>query len=607
MVIGRHLNDFLPNPSILQSKVINSTCQFKNLDVRGSIFIRGRINKIKLDDLLSDVVYTNDPNPVISSRKIFENVYFNGEVSVTSNLINGIDMDSFLTKSSEQVLDISEISGNVTFAYLEIDGVFNGVNITELDLNSIKVVGDQFTEAELIFNNQEEDGLVDIRANEIRISEKYNSFRSDDFILTTRDFVLRSDVLFKDVLVDHLELKRDLIGNGIVNKINLEYFDRTRFSLSQPQEITRSFYIKSGRVLGNLDVKKINEIEMVNFLDSYTNITNIENRILNGQISVENLRILGNAVFHRINNVDFAAKVTNAIYLNRTNNIIGDIRFMDEIQVNEDLIVLDNMNKENFNSFLDDLVRRTPENNIQLEGTRYFTKGIHVLGNINTRYLNGIEMSKLLVKNPKEVLQFHELKVHGNLNIRHLNLKGFFNDTNLNFLDSYTFDEQNQAHVIKGPVEFNQPMSIQCLNVKSVNDVPDVSDHLGRIVKRNDDAIITGNKKFTGKVYFENGLNVADYNGINVPKFMSEVVYVDETEVVRIESDVVFVGDVEGVSVKIDGDFVTDNFMGCDPEEWIRNGLRIDRGVDINGECIDLVFILMLFYRADLLSNLLFE
>lgn len=584
-MIGQHLNDFLPNPSILQSKVINSTCQFKNLEVRGSIFIKGNLNKVKLDDLLSNVVYTNDPNVVISSRKTFQNVSFNGGLFVTSNLANGIDLDTFLTKSSEQVLDISQINGNVSFGYLEIDGHFNGVNITELDLNSIKVSGDQFTEAVLIFNNPEEAQLIDIHANEIRITETYNSFKPDDLILTTKDFVLRSDVVFfKDVLIDQLELKRDLTGSGVFNKINLENFDRTRFSLSQPQEITGSFYIKSVRVLGNLDVKKINEIEMTNFLENYANVTNIQNRILNGDILIENLRIIGNAEFNRINDVDFAAKVANAIYLNQTNNIIGDIRFLDEIQMNEDLIVLDNMNKENFNSFIDDLVRRNPENNIKLEGTRYFTKGIHVFENIETRYLNGIEMKKLLVKNPKEPLEFHELKVHGNLRIRHLNLKGYLNETNLSFLDSYTFDEENQAHVIKAPIEVNQPMTIQFLHIKSANDVPDVSDHLGRIVKKNEDTVISGDNKFTGKVYFSNGFNVADYNEINVPKFMSEVVYIDESEYVIIKSDVVFLGDVEGASVSVEGDFITDSFMGCDPEEWIRNGLRIDRGVNINGE-----------------------
>lgn len=556
------------------------------MEVRGSIYIKGKLNKIKLDDILSDVVYTYDPNVEISSRKTFQNVSFNGGLFVTSNLVNGIDLDIFLTKSSEQILNISQITGNVTFDHLMIDGVFNGINITELDLNSIKIFGDQFTEAELIFNNPAEDDLIDIEANEIRIADKYNSFSADDFILTTSDFVLRSDVFFKDVLIDHLELRRDLTGNGFLNKINLENFNKTRFSLSQPQEITGSFYIKSGRILGNFDVKKINHIEMNNFLDNYTNITNIESRILNGEISIENLRILGNAKFKRINDADFAAKVLNAIYLNQTNHIQGDIRFLDEIQMNEDLIVLDNVNKENFNSFIDDLVRRTPENNIKLEGTRYFTKGIHVLGNIETKYLNGREMKNLLVKNPKEVINIHELIVHGNLNIRHLNLKGYLNETNLDFLESYDFDEETQTHIIKAPIEFSQSISIQFLNVKSINDVPDVSEHLSRIVRRNGDCVITGDNKFMGKVYFKNGFNVADYNGINVPKFMAEVVYIDEIEYVRINSDLVFVGDVQSASVTVDGNFITDNFMGCDPEEWIRNGLRIDRGVDINGESI---------------------
>lgn len=542
------------------------------------------LNKVKLDDLLSDVVYTNDPNVVISSRKTFQNISFKGGLFVTSNLVNGIDLDTFLTKSSEQTLDISQINGNVTFDNLEIDGVFNGVNITELDLNSIKVLGDQFTEAELIFNNPEEDQLIDFKANELRIAQIYNSFKADDLILITNDFELRSDVFFKDVLIDHLELKQDLTGGGVLNNINLENFDRTRFSLSQPQEITGAFHFKSGRILGNLDVKKINDVEMTNFLENYSNITNIQNRILNGDISIENLRVIGNAEFKRINDIDFTAKVDNAIYLNQTNNIIGDIRFLDEIQMNEDLIVVDNMNKENFNSFIDDLVRRNPENNIYLEGTRYFTKGIHVFGNIDTRYLNGIEVDKLLVKNPKEPLQFHELKVHGNLNIRHLNLKGYFNETNLNFLDSYSFDEENQAHVIKVPIEVTQPISIQFLNIKSVNEVPDVSEHLSRIVKKNEDTVISGDKNFTGKIYFNNGFSAAEYNGINVPKFLSEVVYIDESEYVIIENDVVFMGDVEGVSASVEGDFITDSLMGCDPEEWIRNGLRIDKGVNINGE-----------------------
>lgn len=125
---------------------------------------------IDLDEVLGDVVYKHDSTSQITSFKKFKALQA-PNIEVTMNVINGITFTSFLTVDTEQTFHASKLFANVTFERLILDGLFNFVNITELDMNAIKLFGEQFTDAELVFADGD---YLNIDATEIQALNTIN-------------------------------------------------------------------------------------------------------------------------------------------------------------------------------------------------------------------------------------------------------------------------------------------------------------------------------------------------------------------------------------------------------------------------------------------------
>lgn len=164
------MDEFLSNPTLRDTTKIKSSMFFNTLEVDGPIYVTGTIDDIALDDVLSDIVYKHEPTPVITSFKQFASVQA-PNIQLTSGLINDIPFSSFVTKDTEQTFNVSTLPANVTFERLNLDGLFDSINITELDMNSIKLFGDQYTNAELVFQDGD---YLNIDAGQIDVLETIN-------------------------------------------------------------------------------------------------------------------------------------------------------------------------------------------------------------------------------------------------------------------------------------------------------------------------------------------------------------------------------------------------------------------------------------------------
>lgn len=170
-ISGRHLDDFLSNPTLLETNKIHANCFINWLEVDGPVSITGTINNFYLDDILSDIVYKHESSPQINSVKKFASVRA-PNIILTSDMVNGVKFSSFVTKDTEQTLNMTTLNANVRFEHLNIGGLINGINITEVDMNSIKLFGDQYTNAELIF----EDGdYLNIEAGQLEVLDTVNN------------------------------------------------------------------------------------------------------------------------------------------------------------------------------------------------------------------------------------------------------------------------------------------------------------------------------------------------------------------------------------------------------------------------------------------------
>lgn len=150
-ITGRHLDEFLSNPTIRESNQIRARCTIDTLEIDGPLIVQNTMDGLVLDDVLSNVVYKDEKAPIIiNSFKRFKSVQA-PNIELTSKLINGIPLSAFVTTDTEQTFHISKLDANVYFQKVTTEGLFDFVNITELDMNSIKVFGEQYTNADLIF------------------------------------------------------------------------------------------------------------------------------------------------------------------------------------------------------------------------------------------------------------------------------------------------------------------------------------------------------------------------------------------------------------------------------------------------------------------------
>lgn len=132
----------------MEANVVPADCLFQNLEVQGPIFITNNCNGLTIDDILSDVVYKSNPKATIASFKTFDTI--ESVVELTSNLINNIPVENYMTAHTTQNVNFDRFIGNVMIRELYTNGLFDFINVTELDQNSIKLTGEQFTEAEQI-------------------------------------------------------------------------------------------------------------------------------------------------------------------------------------------------------------------------------------------------------------------------------------------------------------------------------------------------------------------------------------------------------------------------------------------------------------------------
>lgn len=151
-ISGRHLDEFLSNPTLYETNQIRANVIFNTLEIEQSLYVQNTIDDVHLDDVLRDIVYKHESSPKINSFKKFQSIQA-PNIKLTSKFINDHPLSSFMTRDTEQTFHADKLQANVSFQHLHLDGLFDFMNVTDLDMNSIKLFGDQYTDAELIFKD----------------------------------------------------------------------------------------------------------------------------------------------------------------------------------------------------------------------------------------------------------------------------------------------------------------------------------------------------------------------------------------------------------------------------------------------------------------------
>lgn len=564
---------------MLETNDIAATCFFDTIRVNGSIYIQGTLNDRYVDELLSDVVYKHEPAPIVRSFKRFKSL--RADLFLNSQLINRIPLSDYMTTDTDQIIDIKNVYSNIYFDKLQLNGAFDSINITELDENAIKLSGEQYTEVKFVFEDD-----IDVNVNELEIRKTINKVDVDGFVSIDEDFEVHGDITLNSLEVNECTIsgtiKSPFKNSEFINEYEIKELERVHLSKTSEQKITAPYIIDMAIVRGDFKADYVNTYHLPSIYENLKNLKSNEEQLELPYVNVNYLEVNGSIVTDDLNGYDFNGIVENVIWLNRPNNISGNMEFLDEVEINGDLTVLQ-LNAVDFDEFANDLALKSDEN-ITIHGTTIFKNSILVEGDIDATKLNHYTIDTIFTKYYSKPIN-NPINVYGDISMTNLNFKGTFNGVSSNYLkETYAFDEILQAHVLTANVQFNKMVTIERLDLEAgANNVPHVKTFLTNIIRKDRPSIISASKFFTHPVVFDCNLHIVKNNEIDVQYLLANIVLINQDDPIEIETSVVFEGLVNATILRLNDLFVT-HILNWPTNEWYQNAIRLDLPFKFDGK-----------------------
>lgn len=515
-------------------------------------------------DSLNDVVYTNEEDVVIRGYKYFENsLTIQENLKLSSNRVNGIDTVTLMTKNTEQILSMQNLNGDITFKDLTLSGFVDEVNITDLFVNTVKLQGDQYISADITFTGQ----VNFANANIHNLFDK----PAEELITIDEPVYLNADAEFEELVVDNLFAEEVFVESNNLCNLNLIDLQSKCLSLTKPQYISADY---------NIDFVKANNATSSNIDVAPPDVylrkrRNITQELILDNSEIEELIVDGKIFTNKINGLNFTDIASNAIWLNKENQISGNLNLVDGFTASE-IIVKGVVNGYDFNSFVEDLV--TANDDINLNAPKTFLSEL-VTDNIVTNKINLIDVENILTKNTEQIISA-EFVINGDAIMDEAECTEYFNGLSIKeVINLYSFEDN--CHVIHGDVIFPKLTYIDSLILKEVNNV-NLHTFLPSLISTADNSPVTYPINFENDVIFYSSITTGLINGANLNNFVDNLVLIDRdatiTYPVVFEKDVVFAGDLN-----FQGDLTAGTFSGCDTEFWKKNRISIRDGAHVSG------------------------
>lgn len=370
----------------------------------------------------------------------------------------------------------------------------------------------------------------------------------------------------------------------LVNGVNLKKLADGHFSKNNPQNITEPVHIKTLVVRSGFNADFINGFDFKEAREIVKNLKTNEQMLNESRVVVDQMFINGSVYFGNINGYDLEDIKQNAIRLDESNNIDFPIVFLDQIYVNGNMYV-EELNGENFNAFVNDLVRKSA-NVTKIYGTTIFQENVTVLDDAYVTTINDLEVDRILTKNYKRVI-VNPIRIYGDVSVPNLIVDGKLNGITADQIKKYAYDDESDTFILHKNVFFNQSVHTKYLELHgSYHDIGNFKGYFEDIIRTDRPAVIKGTKRFTNYVHFENSIDIGEYNGVNMPNFLSNIILIDQYEPAYINSDVVFEESVVMQGFTVDGDLITSTINNCSVKDWVKNSIRTDEPFTFDGTVI---------------------
>lgn len=580
----------MANPNLNQSREIVAACMFSDLIVDGPITIEESLNDMSLSDELSNIVYESEDPVEINSVKTFQNAQFADNLRITSNFLNNINLKNIMMANKEQHVKNNNFKGRIYFGNLNLEGTFNDVNITKLNEDAIKTFGDQFTESELIFEKLDPSQPF-VTGQKVKIEESLNGIDVSGFIDHEKDVMLDGKIFFENLSVDSLRGSH-IVGPGSFDDLNFKEFEQTRLSKTKPnQKLQGPAHIAVLTSEKNFESQYINGVEMKLLKKYVNNVKNYQDLLLAGNLAISNLIVEGNVYLTQVNGRNLEKLLNNVIWLNRPNIVSNNLRFIEPVEFQKNLTVLGFVNGKNFETFLQNLVS-IKEDPIKLWGHKVFLQDLNIEESLTVKQINGIDFGNIWTTNDKEVLE--GLNLAGNLEVNSLVVKNVFNSISTNMLrNSYEYISETNTHIVKIDVNFKDQINVNYLQLHQINKA-NVAHFLDNLVQTNESDFLLSEKQFLKSVKFEHNLRAKFFNDLDLA-ILKDILRVNEKAPTKVIGDVLFDGIVRNSLIVVNQDLQSRVVSRCDPIEWLRNGIPIDRDIVI--QCnLNVIYIFEGFY-----------
>lgn len=580
-ISGRHLDEFLANPTLNETNFVTSNCIASSIEVDGSVYVSDTLDGVALDDILSDVVYKHEPVSVVKAFKTFKSLSA-PSIRLTSSLVNSIPFDDFVTSDTHQSFHVNKIHGSVIFDKLRLDGLFDYINVTELDANSIKLFGEQYTDAELVF---ERDGQpIMISATELRILEVINDESVANFIGLDENIEVNEDVRLSSIIANECVLAGEVTGGGEGARVNgwpVREVEEAHLSRKNQQQIVEPFHVRSAILRGKFDANHFNGYDFQEALDTLMRRKTNEELLAEDSVEVNEMHVNGSVSFRNVNYFDFDNIAALAIWLDRTNNVTVPLTLSGQSRIDGNLTVA-YLNRVDFNAFAKDLIPKSQSYPI-ISGTTIFRSNLVVTDKVDATSINGYPVASILTKTYDKPIQ-NPLNVFGEVAITELTVDGTLNGISGKRISSnYHFNETTLEHVFTGNVLFNESVHIAHLQLHGgFNDAISVNNHLESLVRKDLPNIITGTITFYRDVRIDNNVELRQYNDIDLEAFLGDIVLADHPTPVDMQCVVEFSGEITMRRMNVNGALKVLTVSNRSVSEMYNNAIRTDRAFVFN-------------------------
>ena len=585
-ISGKALDAFLPNPTLKEVREVSAACNFNELIVEGTVTIENQFNNQNLEKILSDVVYeTQDGSEVvIQGAKVFKNLEIQGDLEVASNFLNDHKLDNFMMTDRDQEVNLGVLEGNIFFTNLSLSGLFDGINATELERNSVRTYGDQFIETPIILDPRFHAG-----ANEADIKTHLNGIPTADYIFIDGGPVNLSSIqelFFENLEVDNFHLDGDLTGPGFIANLNISEIVMNALSKTRKQTILAPVEVESLTTNGTFFGRTINGRNFDEFINHMRSIRNFKEIILSGEHIINNMYVDGDVEVKSVNDRDFNELIKSVIWLNRPNVIESHVNFIDDVTIEGPLVVEGSVNRKPFKTFVDNWISKF-EPKIVVESDKTFTRDVIVEDACTVELLNGIRFEDLLMSTTDK-LDVGHFNVLGKVNVESLNIDMLLNGKPAKRLhEIYFYDAVNNTHIVKTDVNFKGHVAIDYLETPLLNHL-NVSKWMSNMIRKDESGVrVTSEKIFQNTFNADQGLYVDSVivggNEIKMD-FLDSVIVIHDPSIKVINSDLCFSNDVYPTYVGINEDLHTRFINGCDIYDWLHYSLPINRNLDLNGK-----------------------